>query len=154
MSRSELTVLLAGAAGAVPSDVVVDEVLARSEGIPFYAEEVLAARGDAEPLPARLREAIPTGSSRGTPRASIALLRNPIIAMDRTTHSAFRSEKLRPRASRASSSMEVGTAASALATPTAARSASDSVRWWSRAEVTCSRVAPRRRANEQLWAEQ
>ena len=58
MSRSELTVLLAGVAGAVPSDVVVDEVLARSEGIPFYAEELLAARGDAEPLPASLREAI------------------------------------------------------------------------------------------------
>ena len=58
MSRSELTVLLAGVAGSVPADAVVDEVLARSEGIPFYAEELLAARAGAEPLPATLREAI------------------------------------------------------------------------------------------------
>ena len=58
MSRSELTVLLAGVAGAVPSDAVVDEVMARSEGIPFYAEELLAARAEAEQLPATLREAI------------------------------------------------------------------------------------------------
>ena len=58
MTRSELTVLLAGVAGAVPSDAVVDEVMARSEGIPFYAEELLAARAGAEPLPATLRDAI------------------------------------------------------------------------------------------------
>jgi DNA-binding CsgD family transcriptional regulator len=58
MTRSELTVLLAGVAGIVPSDAVVDEVMARSEGIPFYAEELLAARAGAEPLPATLRDAI------------------------------------------------------------------------------------------------
>ena len=58
MTRSELTVLLAGVAGAVPSDAVVDEVMARSEGIPFYAEELMASRTGSEPLPTTVRDAI------------------------------------------------------------------------------------------------
>ena len=58
MTRSELTVLLAGVAGSVPSDAVVDEVMARSEGIPFYAEELMASRTGSEPLPPTVRDAI------------------------------------------------------------------------------------------------
>ena len=58
MTRSELTVLLAGVGGAVPSDAVVDEVMARSEGVPFYAEELVASRTGSEPLPPTLRDAI------------------------------------------------------------------------------------------------
>ncbi len=58
MSRSELTVLLAGVAGAVPSDAVVDEMMVRSEGNPFYAEELLAAEAGSGHLPATLRDAI------------------------------------------------------------------------------------------------
>ena len=58
MSRSELTVLLAGVAGAVPSDADVDEMMARCEGNPFYAEELLAAQAGSGPLPATVRDAI------------------------------------------------------------------------------------------------
>jgi DNA-binding CsgD family transcriptional regulator/tetratricopeptide (TPR) repeat protein len=58
MSRSELTLLLAGVTGATPSDALVDEVMARSEGNPFYAEELLAAGAGADHLPDTLREAI------------------------------------------------------------------------------------------------
>lgn len=58
MSRAELTVLLAGVAGTVPSDADVDEMMARSEGNPFYAEELLAAQAGSGPLPATVRDAI------------------------------------------------------------------------------------------------
>jgi predicted ATPase len=44
MTRSELTVLLAGIAGSVP-DSVVEDIAARSEGNPFFAEELLALGG-------------------------------------------------------------------------------------------------------------
>lgn len=58
MTRSELTMLLAAVTGSVPPDAVVDEVLARSEGNPFYAEELLAARAASEPMPSTVRDAI------------------------------------------------------------------------------------------------
>ena len=58
MTRSELTVLLAGIAGRVPADSVVDDILARSEGNPFYAEELLAARTGTGALPESVRDAI------------------------------------------------------------------------------------------------
>ncbi|MDQ1358721.1 MAG: hypothetical protein QOG44_3094 [Acidimicrobiaceae bacterium] len=54
MTRSELTVLLTGVAGAVPSDALVDEVLVRSDGNPFFAEELFAA--GAGSVPATLRD--------------------------------------------------------------------------------------------------
>ena len=57
MSRSELTLLLAGVAGTTPTDRLVDDVMARSEGNPFYAEELLALDRSG-PLPATLRDAI------------------------------------------------------------------------------------------------
>jgi DNA-binding CsgD family transcriptional regulator/tetratricopeptide (TPR) repeat protein len=58
MTRSELTMLLAGIAGRVPADSIVDDVLARSEGNPFYAEELLAVRSGTGALPESLRAAI------------------------------------------------------------------------------------------------
>jgi DNA-binding CsgD family transcriptional regulator/tetratricopeptide (TPR) repeat protein len=78
MSRSELTVLLTGVAGIVPSDATVDEMLDRSEGNPFYAEELLAARGDLDPLPRTVREAILVRVAR-LPEASQALLREAAL---------------------------------------------------------------------------
>jgi len=58
MSRSELTVLLASVGGSVPRDDVVDNVLARSEGNPFYAEELFAGDPSGPSFPATLRDAI------------------------------------------------------------------------------------------------
>ncbi len=56
MTRGELTVLLTGVAGAVPTDTVVDEILVRSDGNPFFAEELFAAGSGS--VPATLREAV------------------------------------------------------------------------------------------------
>jgi DNA-binding CsgD family transcriptional regulator/tetratricopeptide (TPR) repeat protein len=44
LGRGEIERLVDGRVGAVAGQVLVDEVFARSGGIPFYAEEVLAAR--------------------------------------------------------------------------------------------------------------
>ena len=57
MTRSELTMLLAGITGRVPADSVVDDVLVRSEGNPFYAEELLAV-GTGAGAPDSVRDAI------------------------------------------------------------------------------------------------
>jgi DNA-binding CsgD family transcriptional regulator len=64
MTRGELTVLLTGVAGSVPSDAIVDDLLHRSEGNPFYAEELFAAASRGGSLPATLREAILAGVTR------------------------------------------------------------------------------------------
>src|SRR6266511_2819699 len=44
LGRCELGELLAGILGEPPAPALVDEILARSEGNPFFAEELLAAR--------------------------------------------------------------------------------------------------------------
>jgi len=78
MSRSELTVLLAGVSGTIPTDATVDEMLDRSEGNPFYAEELLAARAGADSLPPTVREAILVRVAR-LPEAVQALLRQAAL---------------------------------------------------------------------------
>jgi DNA-binding CsgD family transcriptional regulator len=64
MTRSELTMLVAGITGRVPTDATVDDVLARSEGNPFYAEELLAVRTSTGALPDSVRDAILTRVAR------------------------------------------------------------------------------------------
>lgn len=78
MSRSELTVLMTGVTGAVPSDDVVDQVVARSEGNPFYAEELLAARSGSGHLPPTLRDAVLTRVAP-LPEAVQAVLREAAL---------------------------------------------------------------------------
>jgi DNA-binding CsgD family transcriptional regulator len=58
LGRAELEGLLAGITGTVPAARLVDEVLARSEGNPFFAEELLAAGPVGSPgvLPAALHD--------------------------------------------------------------------------------------------------
>jgi DNA-binding CsgD family transcriptional regulator/tetratricopeptide (TPR) repeat protein len=58
LDRVELTALLAARAGAPPPAALTDAILARSEGNPFFAEELLAAgAGDrGGPLPHGLRD--------------------------------------------------------------------------------------------------
>ena len=78
MTRSELTVLMAGIAGRVPADSIVDDVLARSEGNPFYAEELLAVRTGTAALPDSVRDAILTRVAR-LPESVQAVLREAAL---------------------------------------------------------------------------
>ncbi len=78
MSRSELTVLIAGVTGAVPSDEIVDELVVRSEGNPFYAEELLAASTGSGQLPPTLRDAV-LARVGPLPEATQAVLREAAL---------------------------------------------------------------------------
>jgi len=57
-SRAELAELVAGLLGADPPTRLLDDLYARSEGNPFYAEELLLAGGDPAALPSSLREVL------------------------------------------------------------------------------------------------
>jgi DNA-binding SARP family transcriptional activator/pimeloyl-ACP methyl ester carboxylesterase/tetratricopeptide (TPR) repeat protein len=73
--REELAALLAARAGAPPPAPVTDAIVARSEGNPFFAEELLAAAGDeTAELPHGLRD----------------LLLRRIAQLDRTTQDLLR----------------------------------------------------------------
>jgi DNA-binding CsgD family transcriptional regulator/tetratricopeptide (TPR) repeat protein len=75
LEHEELSALLAARAGSPPSSALTDAIVARSEGNPFFAEELLAAAGDASgELPRGLRE----------------LLLQRIARVDRTTRSVLR----------------------------------------------------------------
>jgi DNA-binding CsgD family transcriptional regulator/tetratricopeptide (TPR) repeat protein len=57
LQREELTALLAAHAGAPPPAALTEEIVARSEGNPFFAEELFAAAGDHDgALPRGLRD--------------------------------------------------------------------------------------------------
>jgi DNA-binding CsgD family transcriptional regulator/tetratricopeptide (TPR) repeat protein len=57
-SRAELTQQVAGLLGADPPTRLVDDLYARSEGNPFFAEELVLAGGDPGVLPPSLREVL------------------------------------------------------------------------------------------------
>ena len=56
LGRRELAGLVAGILGQPPSPGLAREILARSEGNPFFAEELLAARREGTRLPPALRD--------------------------------------------------------------------------------------------------
>jgi DNA-binding CsgD family transcriptional regulator/tetratricopeptide (TPR) repeat protein len=56
--RAEAAEQLAAIGGRMPSAIVVDRIFARSEGNPFFAEELLASPGSGSELPGSLREAL------------------------------------------------------------------------------------------------
>jgi DNA-binding NarL/FixJ family response regulator/tetratricopeptide (TPR) repeat protein len=59
LAHGELTALLAAGADAPPPAALTDAIVARSEGNPFFAEELLAAAGgESGELPRGLREAL------------------------------------------------------------------------------------------------
>jgi DNA-binding CsgD family transcriptional regulator/tetratricopeptide (TPR) repeat protein len=74
LSRGEVAEQLAGILGA-PRPGLVDEVFARSQGNPFFAEELLAAAADGTGtgLPARLRELLLLRVGDCTPAAQAVL---------------------------------------------------------------------------------
>jgi DNA-binding CsgD family transcriptional regulator/tetratricopeptide (TPR) repeat protein len=59
-TRAELAEQLAGLLGDQPPTRLVDDVYARSQGNPFFAEELLLAGGDPAALPPSLREVLLT----------------------------------------------------------------------------------------------
>jgi DNA-binding CsgD family transcriptional regulator/tetratricopeptide (TPR) repeat protein len=59
-SRAELAELVAGLLGADPPTRLLDHIYTRSEGNPFFAEELLLAGGDPGVLPPSLREVLLT----------------------------------------------------------------------------------------------
>lgn len=81
LGRSELTDQLAAIAGETPPANVIDDILARSEGNPFFAEELLA-RADSDvggELPGSLSEALLLRLERLSP-ATQEVLRTAAIA--------------------------------------------------------------------------
>ena len=56
LQHEELTALLAARAGAPPAAALTDAIVARSEGNPFFAEELLAAADQGGELPHGLRD--------------------------------------------------------------------------------------------------
>jgi tetratricopeptide (TPR) repeat protein len=75
LERDELRALIAGRVAAPPSQTLTDSIVARSEGNPFLAEELLAAAGDARAeLPRGLRD----------------LLLQRVVRLDDTTQGVLR----------------------------------------------------------------
>jgi DNA-binding winged helix-turn-helix (wHTH) protein/DNA-binding CsgD family transcriptional regulator/tetratricopeptide (TPR) repeat protein len=58
LGRGELGELVAGILGEPPAAALVGEILARSEGNPFFAEELLAAHMEGTRLPSALRDLV------------------------------------------------------------------------------------------------
>ena len=88
-TRDELASQLEDILGAPPSDAVLDTLLARSEGNPLYAEELLAAGGDGSAdLPASLRDALMVRVEALSPPAQ-ELLR-VVAAAQRLDHEVLR----------------------------------------------------------------
>ncbi len=70
LQREELTALLAAHAGTPPPAALTDAIVARSEGNPFFAEELLAAAGDQNgTLPRGLRDLLLQRVARLDPAA-------------------------------------------------------------------------------------
>jgi tetratricopeptide (TPR) repeat protein len=67
-SRTELAQQVAGLLGADPPTRLLDDLYARSDGNPFFAEELLLAGGDPAALPSSLQEVLLTRVVRLQPR--------------------------------------------------------------------------------------
>jgi len=89
LGRRELDELLAGILGASPPAPLVGEILARSEGNPFFAEELLAARvsgvGGSAELPEALRDLL-LARVEALPQAAQRLLQVAAVAGRRVDH--------------------------------------------------------------------
>ena len=72
--REELSALLEGLLGQPPSAPQLEALLDRSEGNPFFAEELLAAGGELAELPEHLRDLLLL-SIQGLPSGSMPVLR-------------------------------------------------------------------------------
>jgi ATP/maltotriose-dependent transcriptional regulator MalT len=78
-THGELTEQLAGILAAPPEAALVDSIFERSEGNAFFAEELLAAGGDADQLPPTIRDVLLARVDRVSPRTQ-GLLRVVAVA--------------------------------------------------------------------------
>jgi DNA-binding CsgD family transcriptional regulator/tetratricopeptide (TPR) repeat protein len=85
LDRRELGGLLAGILGEPAPPALVGEILARSEGNPFFAEELLAAHLDGTRLPSVLRELV-LARMEVLPEATQRVLRVAAVAGRRVDH--------------------------------------------------------------------
>jgi AAA ATPase domain len=123
LGRSELTELLTGILSGPPAPGLAGEILARSGGNPFFAEQLLAAHQEGTRLPAALRDLLLEASSS---RANA--WRHPIAATRRTPGPGYGSSPAIP----------------ARSLPTARRIWSRPGSWGNRDQMAgCSRCAHR-----------
>jgi ATP/maltotriose-dependent transcriptional regulator MalT len=78
LDRAEIAALAEGVLGTVLDDEVMDELVARSEGNPFYVEELLAA-GPGRPIQGTLRDVILTRIERLSEAAQSLLRRASVV---------------------------------------------------------------------------
>ena len=84
LGRRELAELVAGILGEPPAPGVAREILARSEGNPFFAEELLAARREGTRLPSALRDLLARVDA--LPEAAQQVLATAAVAGSRVDH--------------------------------------------------------------------
>jgi ATP/maltotriose-dependent transcriptional regulator MalT len=86
LDRAETTAQLAGILGTTPPTGLVDAVFARSEGNPFFAEELLAAvQADSDVLPATVRDLL-RGRVEALPEPARQMLAVVAVAGRRVPH--------------------------------------------------------------------
>jgi DNA-binding CsgD family transcriptional regulator/tetratricopeptide (TPR) repeat protein len=85
LDRRELAALLAGILGEPAEPALVDEIQARSQGNPFFAEELLAARREGVELPAALRDLL-LARVEALPEATRRVLQVAAVAGQRVDH--------------------------------------------------------------------
>jgi DNA-binding CsgD family transcriptional regulator/tetratricopeptide (TPR) repeat protein len=85
LDRRELAELLAGILGEPADPALVDEIQARSEGNPFFAEELLAAHREGVDLPPALRDLL-LARVEALPAATRRLLQVAAVAGQRVDH--------------------------------------------------------------------
>ena len=85
LGRRELAELVAGILGEPPSPGLAREILARSEGNPFFAEELLAARLEGTRLPPALRDLL-LARVDALPEPAQRLLSAAAVAGSRVDH--------------------------------------------------------------------
>jgi DNA-binding CsgD family transcriptional regulator len=84
--REELGEQLTGILGEAPSPALVDSLLARSDGLPFYVEELVASDARSGPgLPSNLRDILGLRLATLSP-ASLALVRAASVIGGRVSH--------------------------------------------------------------------
>ena len=81
LDRHEVAAMVEGIAKTPPSDVTVDELISRTEGNPFYIEELVAS-GTGRPLPPALREVVLARVEQLSEPAQALLRRASVLGRD------------------------------------------------------------------------
>jgi ATP/maltotriose-dependent transcriptional regulator MalT len=85
LTRNELRELLSGILGEAPTESLVEDLFERTDGNPFFAEELLAASAECRDIPATLRDALMV-RVEALPHAAHGILRVAAAAGRRISH--------------------------------------------------------------------